>query len=406
MSENYHLSLTPPENENYEGEQNICNVNQMTLQSNQTKFDLIASIIMISFFILFMLLPVEINIFTKGEFLPIFFFSLIILILIIAIILLVLFQKVKKINLIKNESYNLLTVKIINFLNCSKSIFNFNLKDVILDIIKYQIVSDGEVDKYEALVITNTFQNDKDIDLNLSNIKNKPIRNIYHIFPKIKLNNYTTISLRNFIDICPETENPVFFNINKYMGKSYAYLQTFSSYNLSRYMKISDYFFTYYFKESCCYRRFNCIIILILLILFLEIVPIIGLIYSKNDILIYVMMLIAILIIASIILIFSINAIKKYSLRMDIIFSQNFDTIFIALLNYNGTSYKKTFIYDMNCIERFILESYNNSDNISILKVIYKNKNVEDIFRIDECQYNLEGLLFILNEKINKYPQI
>ena len=60
----------------------------------------------------------------------------------------------------------------------------------------------------------------------------------------------------------------------------------------------------------------------------------------------------------------------------------------------------------MNSIESFFLESYNNSDNISILKVIYKNKNVEDIFRIDECQYNLEGLLFILNERINKCPQI
>ena len=330
-----------------------------------------------------------------------FFFSLPILFLTITIVLLVLFLKVNKINLIKNESNNQLTVKVINFLNISKSTLNFNLQNVILDIIKYQIDSK----KYEALVITNTFQNDKDIDLNLSNIKNKPIRNIYHIFPILNKNNYITLSLRNFIGISPETENPVYFNINQYMGKSYAYSQTFSIYKLSRYMKISDYFFTYYFKEPCCYRCFKCIIIIVVFILLFEMFPIFGIIYgSKKNILICVMMLISLLIIASIILIFNIRAIKKYSLRLDIIFSKNFDTIFIALLNHNGTSYKKTCIYDMNSIERFILESYNNSNNISILKVIYKNKNVEDIFRIYECQYNLEGLLFILNERINKCP--
>ena len=85
---------------------------------------------------------------------------------------------------------------------------------------------------------------------------------------------------------------------------------------------------------------------------------------------------------------------------MDIIYSNNFDTIFIAFLNHNGNSYKKTFIHDINSIERFIFESFNNSNDISILKVVYKDKNVEDIFRIYENKDNLDWLLFILNEKV------
>ena len=112
--------------------------------------------------------------------------------------------------------------------------------------------------------------------------------------------------------------------------------------------------------------------------------------------------IIVILGIISIFIIFNVNAIIKYSLRIDIIYSNNFDTIFIALLNHNGTSYKKKFIYNINSIERFILENYETSHKKSILKVVYKNKNVEEIFIINENKFRLEELLFILNEKLNK----
>ena len=93
---------------------------------------------------------------------------------------------------------------------------------------------------------------------------------------------------------------------------------------------------------------------------------------------------------------------------MDIIYSYNFDTIFIAFLNHNGNSYKKSFIHTINSIERFIIESYNNLNDKSILKVVYKDKTVEDIYRIDESKYSLDCLLFILNEKTNKssYQQV
>ena len=104
---------------------------------------------------------------------------------IIIVTLLVLFVRIKKINLIKNESYNQLTVKIINFFNCPRSTLNFNLQNVILDIVHHEPRHD-EDSIQDALVITNTFKNGTDIDLTLSNIKNKPIKNTYHLFSNIK----------------------------------------------------------------------------------------------------------------------------------------------------------------------------------------------------------------------------
>ena len=49
------------------------------------------------------------------------------------------------------------------------------------------------------LLIANTFKNDKDIDLNISDIKNKPIKETYHVFHGIKQNIYHTESLRNLL---------------------------------------------------------------------------------------------------------------------------------------------------------------------------------------------------------------
>ena len=118
-----------------------------------------------------------------------------------------------------------------------------------------------------------------------------------------------------------------------------------------------------------------------------------------------IILIISILAILFIVIFFKINSNKNYSSRIDIIYSENFDTIFIALLNHNGTSYKKKFTYNIVSIRQFIIEDYKNSNNVSILKVFYENKTIEDIFTINENKYNLDGLLFILNEKLNIYQK-
>ena len=324
-----------------------------------------------------------------------------------AIILLILIfsfltLKIKHIKLIKNESSNLLIVKKINYLNYENSTFFFNLQNIIIDLIKYNINSCGTIFNKEALVITKLFNDNSEIDLNTSDVQNLPIKNLYHIFTDLKRNIYTTESIRQFLGINLEIENPVIFNIYKYMGSS-GINPTFSDYKLSRYMKFSNHFFTYFLKEPCCYFGNKFPVVYTVFSLLLYLILIFGLIFFINifGIFGFFSYLIIIILIQSIFIIFSLNAIIKHSLRIDIIYSNDFDTIFIALLTSNGHFYKNKFIHDINSIERFILENYKTSKNKSILKVVYRDKTVEDIFIINESQNDLEGLLFILNEKLN-----
>ena len=229
-----------------------------------------------------------------------------------------------------------------------------------------------------------------------------PIKNLYHVFTDLKRNIYTTESLRKFLGINLEIKNPVIFNIYKYMGTS-GINPTFSDYKLSRYMKFSNHFFTYFLKEPCCYFGNKFPIIFVVFLLLLYSILIFGIILFINifNILGFFSFFIVIVLIQSIFIFFSFYAIIKHSLRIDIIYSNDFETIFIALLTPNGLFYKKKFIHNINSIERFILENYKISKNKSILKVVYKDKTVKDIFIINESQNDLEGLLFILNEKLN-----
>ena len=409
------FGLIPPESKDSKGIQNTYNTIQYNAKQNEMIIEedncgIICNsipfffVIILATFILIMLIR------SKVSFIPILIVSLVIIVLILLYILF-LYLNVKHVKLIKNESLNLLTVKRINFLNLAKSTWNFNLQDVIVDIGTYKYRYKNRTSIKELLVITNTFKNTTDIDLNSSNIKIKPIKNIYHVITGIKEKTYTTLSIRNFLGANPETENPVYFNINKYMGRSSDIPSSFIKYNFSRYMKISNYFFSYYPKKPCLYcDGYTCLIMTIIITLFFSSGPITGLILADtskmDEFLPVLIMLIVFLIIGGIVIMLIIIGIKKYSLRMDIIYSKDFDTIFIALLNHNGTSYKKTYIHDINSIEKFIIDNYNYSNDKSILKVVYKNKNVEDIIILDECKYALDELLFILNERINKYQQV
>ena len=87
--------------------------------------------------------------------------------------------------------------------------------------------------------------------------------------------------------------------------------------------------------------------------------------------------------------------------RLDIVYSNNFDKVFIGLVNRSKKSYINKFTFEIDTIEKFILEPYNNSDKKFYLKVIMKNNEIQNICRLDEIKTNIEGLLFILNQKLN-----
>ena len=61
--------------------------------------------------------------------------------------------------------------------------------------------------------------------------------------------------------------------------------------------------------------------------------------------------------------------------RIDCIYSKNFDRVFIGLVKYTKKKYINTFEYQMNNINRFILERGGNSSQTNFnLKVVFKNK--------------------------------
>ena len=88
---------------------------------------------------------------------------------------------------------------------------------------------------------------------------------------------------------------------------------------------------------------------------------------------------------------------NKRMRRIDIIFSNDFNKIFIGLINDKENKYLNYFIFDIINIDEFILESKNKSYSDFNLKIVLKDKTIQNICRIDENRGTLEGLLYILN---------
>ena len=329
----------------------------------------------------------------------------IIILIVIGIILvflniLILYKKSKEIVILKNIKNKQFEFKILNLLNKPISYFYVNIKGLNIYTLIHKMKRKGKTLKEYGLAIVNTY-NDEETDLDTSNIRNIP-KTIFHLLKEIEEENKNKIC--DFMEISPEPENPAFLNIEQYMGKPYEkeLKYVFGDYSISKYMKINDHFFCFYFNEieedACCIMAINTIVIIIGIIGNFILIPL----EVKKFILI-------ISIILTILLIFIINFIychkekKRVQIRIsriNIIFSKNFDRIFIGLVNYKEELYLNTFMYDINSVERFILEPIDKKWNY--LKVVLKTQEVINLCQIDDNETTLEGLLYILNERLSK----
>ena len=173
---------------------------------------------------------------------------------------------------------------------------------------------------------------------------------------------------------------------------------TFLDCEFSRYMKMNDKVFSFYMDVT----PFTFCPILCGLIVINIILSTIATTFIITKIILGIIIVAGIILLLNILYIIYCYKGFKEILRMDIIYSNNFDKLFIGLVNYKEEKYLKTFSFDINNIEKFILNPYKNCCTEKLmLKVIYKNNYSADI-----CSYSkeskLEPLLFILNEKINK----
>ena len=71
---------------------------------------------------------------------------------------------------------------------------------------------------------------------------------------------------------------------------------------------------------------------------------------------------------------------KKIIKRLDNIYSNNLDRMFIGLVNNNENAFLRTFLFDINSIEKFIIENVGAKKNKNNLKIIFKNKENQIIY--------------------------
>ena len=204
------------------------------------------------------------------------------------------------------------------------------------------------------------------------------------------------------LGIAPELDKHIFLNIYDYIGKlnDASIRCEFTRYNLSKYIKLSDTYFSFYFSEldtNCC---FICFVILVSIIGFFSFIWLtIFITYERVYQWFYLGIggILCTLILSLIFCLVQHKNRKKIIQRLDIIYLNKLDRMFIGLVNNNENAFLRTFL-----IEKFIIENVGDKKNKNILKIIFKNKEDQIICQIDEPESSLEGLLFILNEKLNR----
>ena len=262
---------------------------------------------------------------------------------------------------------------------------------------------DGTHESFRLLII-NDYKNLVGIDLDTSNIKQKPAK-FFYSFNNVSIGNYGGVEfaqvLNNFIGHSGNYNNPLVFNKNKYLNKAQFIFN--SSQGLTIF---SDHCFSYDLQypyiSSCVDMPFLFISFLINLGTILGAV---NLLISKND---TIIKLIGVIIFPIVnIILYILYKICKYSFeyiyRIDCIYSKNFDRIFIGLVKYTKTKYINTFEYQINNISRFILERQGNSSQTNFnLKVVFKNNETQQIYTLkNKTQDKLEGFAYLLNERLN-----
>jgi len=308
-----------------------------------------------------------------------------------------------KIVLLKDESNKKIIIKEINFLCCTKKEIIFDLENTHFYIQK--TINHGKnVDHiFYTLLIINDFKNLVGIDLDKSNIKQTPAKYLY-CFDTISLENYSRRRLikhlNKFVGYTRHYKNPLFFNINQYLQKE----QKINKNEFSSCMKFSDHFFSYYLLGKFDPIGFN--ICLFYSISYLNFLLFLLFLVYKSFIKEYIIKLLGFISfpIFNIIIYIIYKCYNfKYNniCRIDCIYSKNFDRIFIGLVKYNKTKYVNTLEYQMDNINRFILEKSINNSNDFELKILFKNNEMELIYILkNKTQEDLEGLIYLLNERL------
>lgn len=169
--------------------------------------------------------------------------------------------------------------------------------------------------------------------------------------------------------------------------------------------KLHEHFFTFHFKNPYQHTCLECVVYYF--IVFLNVVAIhaniVLLVLLEKEMLLVKILILSSLIVSNVIYYIMYRCLKlcfEKMYRIDFVYSRNFDRIFIGIVKYTKTSYINTFDFNMNDIERFILEKQGNNESYN-LKVIFKNKDSQQICRLKNRTKNeLNNLAYLLNERL------
>ena len=289
-----------------------------------------------------------------------------------------------KIKLMKNQNTGELILRTLGLINCCKC------NDITLypEEFYFKVLNHNnqDMDSGEGitcyfnfyLLILKNFKNNKEIDLDLSNIKKTPVNTFYYF--RIK-NDYDSRELQN--------------RLNKFTN-------TFEYSNGFQFQKrFSDYFYTYYFFNPMMQQKnFLYYLLLFYHVAMYYVFQFTVFFFKKRKYNTSESLLIFFIIyLTSLILFFICYSFHgERRLRIDCIYSNNFDRIFIGIVKYNGKSYLKTFMFDVNSINKFVFQEQNKE---YVLKVIFnEGETFQEIAKFNQKKEDLLEIISFLNYKV------
>ena len=270
----------------------------------------------------------------------------------VMIILTFLYIFEKQMELTKDTSNNIFNLKTLTYFRRTTLEIQCNLENILFFWFNGKMEENNNIKTIKRLFVINTLRNLSKINFDLNSVKHTSIF-LFKFFDEINPGKDGGNSLENklnsFFGVEQNIDNPLKFNIDKYMYKNNNEYDKFledidDTIKFHQIMKFSDHFFTFFFDNY------------------------LSILKPK---------------------------------RIDFIFSSNFDTIFIGEVKrhqYYGCIHE----FKINTIEKFVFiedsgyfyQGYN-------LKVKLKeNYEYKDIFLFIVPKESLKGLIYLLNEKI------
>ena len=313
------------------------------------------------------------------------------------VLFLILFIKKYKIEVYKLN--NIIYANVKNIFSCNKIQLSGNLH------FYYKNVYIDEDSNKNHFFIINDIENK--IDLDKSEIKQKPVKLFYHFedIDKIKADKI----INNFEENTNNNDNPILFDIIKYMGKTTNNLINDPHHVINRFLKFGEYFYTLYLDSPLIENSFDsscCLYVALMYnapFLFFSVI----FLYIKEDKNIFYRFIGVFGLILINIIIFLLckccSTCRAHDSRIDFIYSKDFKRLFIGIVNYDEKSYIRTFEYQTEQIDHFYFQKPEFNYNNYYFKVLLKYNNVnEAIYQFKKIDKDdQEGLEYILNGKAN-----